>query len=184
MTCALRPALVANRRCIVPGYGAPHARVMIVGEAPGRHGADRTGDRSGRRVQALLIALDLSTESDPAVERPRLRDVFLTNVVRCNPPGNPTPAEVANCRPFLQAELAAVRPRVVVALGAFAARWAFAELLGRELPAGIRSLHGQVWPAGEQRLVCLVHPARASRQHMAVALMTLQPLLALTPESV
>ncbi|MCB0241567.1 MAG: uracil-DNA glycosylase, partial [Anaerolineae bacterium] len=60
---------------------------MIVGEAPGYLGADRTGvpftgDRSGRRVQKLLIALGMSEETDPAVETPRLRGVWLTNVVR------------------------------------------------------------------------------------------------------
>ena len=83
--CSHCPALVANRHLIVHGYGDPQARVMIVGEAPGYLGADRTGvpftgDRSGRRVQALLIRLGLSEESDPAVELPQLHGVFLTQV--------------------------------------------------------------------------------------------------------
>lgn len=174
--CSLCPALVTNRRRIVHGYGDPQARLMIVGEAPGYFGADRTsvpftGDRSGRRVQALLIRLGLSLETDPAAEQPHLRGVYLTNVVRCNPPGNrnPTPAEVANCAPYLAAELAAIRPKVVAALGIFAARWAFATMLRQALPARIRELHGQVWPAGDVMLVTLVHPARASRQQLATA---------------
>ncbi len=157
---------------------------MLVGEAPGYLGADRTGvpftgDRSGRRVQTLLMALGLSEEKDPAAALPRLRGVYLTNVVRCNPPGNrnPTPAEVANCAPYLAAELAAVRPQVVAALGSFAARWAFQRLRGEELPAGIRALHGQVWPAGAVTLVTLVHPARASRGQMALATAALRTLL-------
>ncbi|MDW8318900.1 MAG: uracil-DNA glycosylase [Anaerolineae bacterium] len=175
--CQRCPALAANRRCVVNGYGDPRARVMVVGEAPGRHGADRTGvpftgDRSGRRLQALLIRAGLSWEEDPAMERPRLRRVFLTNVVRCNPPGNrnPTPQETANCAPFLREELEAVRPAVVVAVGWFAARWAFAELLGQRPPAGMRALHGRRWAwlaAADRRpgvLLCLVHPARVSRQ--------------------
>jgi DNA polymerase len=127
--CARCPALVANRRRIVHGYGDPQASMMIIGEAPGYLGADRTGvpftsDRSGRRLQSLLIALGLSQEVDPTVVAPRLRGVYLTNVVRCNPPGNrnPTAQEVANCAPYLRAELARLRPRAVVALGSFAMR--------------------------------------------------------------
>jgi uracil-DNA glycosylase family 4 len=183
--CTLCPALAAHRRCIVQGYGDPWARLLIVGEAPGHLGADRTGvpftgDRSGRRVQALLMGLGLSEESDPAMNAPRLHGVYLTNVVRCNPPGNrnPTPVEVANCAPFLAAELAAIRPQVVATLGIFAARWAFRALLDRELPAGMRALHGQVWPAGQATLLTLVHPARASTTQMATAAAQLQMLLA------
>jgi DNA polymerase len=186
--CTLCPALAAHRQRIVHGYGDPHARLMIVGEAPGYLGADRTGvpftgDRSGRRVQALLMRLGLSEESDPAVAAPRLRGVYLTNVVRCNPPGNrnPTPAEVANCAPYLDAELASVAPAVVAALGSFACRWAFHVLLGQEMPAGIRALHGQVWPAGDVTLLPLVHPARASGAQMATAAAQLQMLLSGRP---
>jgi DNA polymerase len=181
--CSLCPALAANRRRIVHGYGDPQARVLLVGEAPGYLGADRTGvpftgDRSGRRVQALLIRLRLSEESDPTVEAPRLQGVFLTNVVRCNPPGNrnPTPAEVANCAPFLNAELAAIHPQVVATLGTFAARWAFRALLEQEMTAGIRALHGRVWPAGDVTLLTLVHPARASTAQMATAETALREL--------
>ena len=182
--CTRCPALAANRQRIVRGYGDPQARLMIVGEAPGYLGADRTGvpftgDRSGRRVQKLLIALGMSEETDPAVETPRLRGVWLTNVVRCNPPGNrnPTPAEVANCAPFLRAEMEAIKPKVVATLGNFAARWAFGELLGQEPPAGVRALHGQTWRAGDVTLLCLVHPARASNAQIAVAEQVLRSLL-------
>jgi uracil-DNA glycosylase family 4 len=76
---------------------------------------------------------------------------------------------VANCAPYLSAELAAIGPQVVATLGTFAARWAFGALLGQALPAGIRELHGQVWLAGDVTLVTLVHPARASHGQMAVA---------------
>ena len=182
--CTRCPALVANRHRIVHGYGDPQARVMIVGEAPGYLGADRTGvpftgDRSGRRVQALLIALGLSEETDPTVELPRLRGVFMTNVVRCNPPGNrnPTSLEVANCAPYLREELETIRPEIVATLGNFAARWAFGELLSQDPPAGIRELHGQVWRAGDVTLLCLVHPARASNAQMLVAEEELRRLL-------
>lgn len=182
--CTRCPALAANRQRIVHGYGDPAARLLIVGEAPGYLGADRTGvpftgDRSGRRVQALLIRLGLSQESDPSTAAPRLNDVYLTNVVRCNPPGNrnPTPAEVANCAPYLAAELAAIRPQVVATLGTFAARWAFRQLLDQEMPAGMRALHGRSWSAGAVTLLTLVHPARASRTQMDAAQQALLGLL-------
>jgi uracil-DNA glycosylase len=182
--CTLCPALAANRQRIVRGHGDPQARVLLVGEAPGYLGADRTGvpftgDRSGRRVQGLLIRLGLSEETDPAMAAPRLRGVYLTNVVRCNPPGNrnPTPAEVANCAPYLADELAAIRPQVVATLGTFAARWAFEALLHAEMPAGIRELHGRVWLAGDVTLLTLVHPARASNAQMTVAEQGLKGLL-------
>jgi DNA polymerase len=101
-------------------------------------------------------------------------------VVRCNPPGNrnPTASEIANCTPYLLEELATIRPQVVATLGAFAARWAFAHLLQRPLPAGIRQLHGRTWPAGDATLTTLVHPARASSTQMALAERVLRDLLA------
>lgn len=185
--CNRCPALAANRRTIAHGYGDPQPEVMFVGEAPGYLGADRTGvpftgDRSGRRVQALLIALGLSLESDPAVERPRLNGAFVSNVVRCNPPGNrnPTVGEVANCSPYLWAELEQLRPRVVVTMGGFAARWAFGALLGQALPAGIRELHGRIWTVQARNpefLLCLVHPARASNRQLSIAREALSELL-------
>ena len=181
--CVRCPELAANRQRIVHGYGDPQARTVIIGEAPGYRGADRTGvpftsDRSGRRLQSLLIALGLSHEVDPAVPAPRLRDAYLTNVVRCNPPGNrnPTAQEVANCTSYLQAELDQIRPQIVVTLGAFAMGWAFRELLGRRPPGGVRSLHGSTWQAGPTTLLVLVHPARASGQEMRVARLALAGL--------
>lgn len=189
--CTRCPELVANRRCIVPGYGDPQARLMIVGEAPGCRGADRTGvpftgDRSGRRLQALLIALGLSAETDPALPSPHLRGVFITNVVRCNPPGNrnPTAEEVAHCAPYLRDELEWVRPQVVATCGLFAARWAFAELLHEALPSGLRALHGQSRQAGDLLVVFLVHPARASTAQMATAQVALEQALSLKPAQV
>ena len=91
----------------VVGEGDLWAEIMFVGEAPGYKGGDLSGvpftrDRSGVRLQQLLIELGLSHETDPRLERPRLR-CFVTNVVRCNPPANRTPtrAEIALCKPYL-----------------------------------------------------------------------------------
>jgi len=163
---------------VVGGYGAVPAAVMFVGEAPGRHGADITGvpftrDRSGRRLQALLIRLGLSLEDDPTVERPRLRGCYLTNVVRCNPPGNrrPTVSETAACLPYLLEEIAHVRPRILVPVGLLASR-ALLGWLG--LPAGrMRDLHARpipvppgAGPDGLQFVLPLRHPSRASNAEL------------------
>ena len=170
--CARCPVLAANRQRVVAGYGTVPAAVMFVGEAPGWRGADRTGvpftgDRSGRRLQALLIRLGLSLESDPACEHPRLRDCFLSNAVRCNPPGNrrPTPAEVSACWPYLEQELALVQPRVIVPVGLVAAQLLLRRLLGRE--AGLmRDLHARLirveGTGGLELILPLRHPSRAS----------------------
>src|SRR5436190_17485017 len=93
-SCTRCPALVASRCRIVHGYGDPSARIVFIGEAPGRRGADRTGvpfsgDKSGRALQRMLIELKLMDAQTPA-DTPQLR-CFVTNVVRCCPPNNRTP---------------------------------------------------------------------------------------------
>jgi uracil-DNA glycosylase family 4 len=113
----------------VPGFGDSLARLLIVGLAPAAHGANRTGrvftgDGAGGSGDFLMSALhragfaNLSTSQRPD-DGLRLRDAFIAAAVRCAPPGNkPTPREIANCLPHLQAEIDALpRVRVVVALG-------------------------------------------------------------------
>ena len=165
--CTRCPALVANRQRIVHGYGAVPARVLFIGEAPGYKGGDQTGvpftrDRSGVRLQRLLIKLGLSAEEDPRAERPRLR-CFVTNVVRCNPPANRTPSrtEIANCLPYLWQELEQVQPEIVVPIGNVAARATFPRLLGRPAPP-ITGIHAQVFAGEGLTVVPLRHPARIS----------------------
>src|SRR5690242_1762668 len=89
--CTRCPALVASRKRIVHGYGDSRARIVFVGEAPGQHGADRTGvpfsgDKSGRVLQRMLIALELMDPLSPA-DMPALH-CYVTNAVRCCPPAN------------------------------------------------------------------------------------------------
>jgi uracil-DNA glycosylase family 4 len=166
-SCARCSALVASRRQIVHGYGDSASRVVFVGEAPGRHGADRTGvpfsgDKSGRTLQRIWIELGLSDERAPA-DAPHLR-CFVTNVVRCCPPGNrpPTPAEQSNCAPFLTYELDQLDPRIVVPVGLIALRAVGMRYLGYA-PAAIRPLHAVAIPTGDRMVVPLVHPSRISR---------------------
>lgn len=193
--CDRCPALAANRRCIVHGYGSAAARVMFVGEAPGRHGAGQTGvpftrDRSGSRLQQVLIDLGLSEESDPRTELPRLH-AYVTNVVRCNPPANrrPLPAEIAACLPYLWQELALIQPEIVVPVGGVALQAVAGRLLGRPAPP-ISLAHAQVWAvppdprasAGGPRLIVpLRHPARISNAGLALFVEVLARVLAGVP---
>jgi uracil-DNA glycosylase family 4 len=113
----------------VPGFGDRRARVLLVGLAPAAHGANRTGrvftgDGGGGSGDFLMSALHRAgfaniPTSQHLHDGLKLRDAFIAAAVRCAPPGNkPTPEEVANCLPHLEAEIDALpRVRVVVALG-------------------------------------------------------------------
>lgn len=118
-----RCPLCAGRTRAVPGEGNPGARLMLVGEGPGRQ-EDETGrpfvGAAGQLLERMLAAIGLTRG-----------EVYIANVVKCRPPGNraPTEAEAQACLPFLRAQFALVRPRVLVCLGATPARY----LLGPEL---------------------------------------------------
>lgn len=134
------PRLVAyretNRRAepawfngAAPSFGDPHARLLIVGLAPGRTGANRTGrpftgDYAGDLLYSTLKKLSLAEgeyRADPA-DGLTLKGAMITNAVRCAPPENkPTPAEIAACRPFLSSRIeASQKMRVMLALGSIA----------------------------------------------------------------
>ncbi len=128
----------------VPGFGDPQAWLVLVGLAPGAHGANRTGrmftgDRSGKWLYGELFRQGLSSaeESDRAGDGLTLRGVYITAAGRCAPPGNkPTPVELGNCRPYLVRELEALRAtRVVLALGRIAHDAVLAARRDRGLPA-------------------------------------------------
>ncbi len=123
----------------VPSFGDPAARIVLVGLAPGAHGANRTGrmftgDRSGDFLYAALHRAGLATrpESVSRDDGLALAGAWITAACRCAPPDNrPSPGELARCAPFLDRELALLRPRAVLALGAIAweampARWSAA----------------------------------------------------------
>ncbi len=126
--CCDCAALVKCRSRVVPGDGAVPAQVMFVGIAPGRFGGDITGvpfsgDRSGILLRKMIAGASIE-------------NVFITNLVRCNPRDergrnrDPLAGEIDNCRKHLDAEIAMVRPRIIVCLGAMAWR----ELAGRDAP--------------------------------------------------
>lgn len=139
-TCPLCPRLVAYRAAnaraepawfngAAPSFGDANARLLIVGLAPGRTGANRTGrpftgDYAGDLLYGTLKKLGLAAgeyRADPN-DGFTLKGAMITNAVRCAPPENkPTPEEIATCRPFLAARLAALPTvRAILALGAIA----------------------------------------------------------------
>jgi uracil-DNA glycosylase family 4 len=127
----------------VPGFGDPKARLLVVGLAPAAHGANRTGrmftgDRSGDWLYRALHKAGFANQPT-SVSRDdglRLRDAYVTAIVRCAPPANrPTPDERANCRPWLEAELDLLdRVQVVVPLGGLAYNQLLATYADRGLP--------------------------------------------------
>ena len=109
-----RCGLGRTRQCLVFGVGNPDARLVLVGEAPGRE-EDEKGEpfvgEAGRLLDRILLAMGLHRD-----------EVYICNVLKCRPPNNrdPEPGEVATCEPFLIRQLAAIRPELIVALGRFA----------------------------------------------------------------
>jgi DNA polymerase len=150
-SCVACP-LAASRTNVVFSAGTPAARLMFVGEGPGRD-EDLAGEpfvgRSGQLLDRL-IAEELGLFR---------QDCYIANVVKCRPPNNrdPLPDEVAACRHFLQGQVELVAPAVVVTLGNFAVR----ALLGRD--DGVTRLRGRVYPFSAGVLVPTFHPAAALR---------------------
>ncbi len=161
----------------IPGFGDPHARLLIVGLAPAAHGGNRTGriftgDRSG---DFLYRALHRAGFANQPWSRHRndglvLHDCYITAAVRCAPPANtPTPRELATCRPYLVEEIHLLRNvRIVIALGriafdAFVKAWGEA---GRPMPVPRPGFaHGAVAKLPEG--ICLLasyHPSQQNTQ--------------------
>jgi DNA polymerase len=142
-----RCPLAATRTTAVYGEGNPLASLLLVGEGPGAD-EDRLGrpfvGQAGRLLDELLAEAGLDR-----------RAVYITNVVKCRPPHNrdPLPEEAAACRPFLDTQIARLRPRVLLCLGNVAARL----LLGTT--ERITAIRGQVRRVGGQLVVPTVHPA-------------------------
>jgi uracil-DNA glycosylase len=136
-----------GRKQIVFGVGSPNADLMFVGEAPGRD-EDEQGEpfvgRAGQLLTKIIEAINLTRE-----------DVYIANVIKCRPPENrnPEPDEVASCEPFLFRQVDAIKPKVIVALGTFAAH----ALLKTDTP--ISRLRGRTYTYRGAQLICTFHPA-------------------------
>lgn len=142
-----RCALHKGRNKLVFGDGSPVARLMFVGEGPGAD-EDAQGlpfvGKAGQLLNNMIAAMGLKRE-----------EVYIANVVKCRPPGNrtPEPDEANTCTPFLFKQIDAVRPQVLVALGATAATY----LLGQRQP--LAGLRGRVHPYRGMQLIVTYHPA-------------------------
>jgi DNA polymerase len=147
-----RCALAGGRTNVVFGVGDPNARLMFVGEGPGRE-EDLKGEpfvgRSGQLLDRLMLE-EIGLTRD---------QVYIANTVLCRPPGNrdPVPAELEACNPWLEAKLEIIRPAVVVTLGNFATK----QLLNTT--EGITKLRGKSYPFRTGVLVPTYHPAAALR---------------------
>ena len=151
----------------VPGFGDPEARVVLIGLAPGAHGANRTGrmftgDRSGDWLYRALWQTGFANQPKSAGRDDglELTGAYITAPVKCAPPANkPTTEERDNCHPFLAQELAELtEAKVFVALGSFAAREVAAFFNLKPRP---KFGHGACYSfAGEKHLVCSYHPSQ------------------------
>ena len=161
----------------VPAFGDPNARLMIVGLAPAAHGANRTGrmftgDRSGDFLYEQLFRAGFANQphSKRADDGLALTDTLISAAIRCAPPDNrPLPQEIRNCLPFLEREIAIVRPRVVLALGGIALN-TYLDLLKRQglIPsrAAYPFAHGASFslPGNLPRLFAAYHPSQQNTQ--------------------
>jgi len=151
--------IVKTRNRAVKGIGSQNAKIMIIGLAPGRYGADLTGipfsrDPSGRLLDEMLVAAGLSRE----------RDVFITNLVKCNPKDNlgrnrqPSKIEILNCQSFLKREMELLKPKIIVPLG----RPASEIILDKKIQ-NMKEFHGRVISKNGRIIFPFIHPGYVIR---------------------
>ena len=140
-----------SRKNAVPGEGPANAEIMLIGEGPGFHenqqGKPFVG-AAGKFLDELLASIQL-----------KRTDVFVTNVVKCRPPSNrdPLPLELKACNDFLECQIQALNPKVIVTLGRFS--------MARFLPnAKISQAHGKAMTVKGRLVVAMYHPAAALHQ--------------------
>jgi DNA polymerase len=144
-------ALHESRKKSVPGDGPADAEIMFIGEGPGFHENEQGHPfvgASGKFLDQLLAQADVTRA-----------DVFIANVVKCRPPGNrdPLPDELAVCDTYLEAQIQAINPSIIVTLGRFS--------MNKFFPgAKISAVHGQMQKVGDRFVIPMFHPAAALHQ--------------------
>jgi uracil-DNA glycosylase family 4 len=143
-----RCKLAGGRKNIVFGQGNPRAALMFVGEGPGADEDEKGLAFVGRAGQLLTDIIEKGLK----IPRP---EVFIANVIKCRPPQNrnPEPDEILSCQPFLEAQIDAIRPKVIVGLGKFAGQW----LLKTAEP--ISRIRGRVGEFRGIKVMPTYHPA-------------------------
>ncbi len=145
--CTKCSELAESRTQTVFADGNPKSRIVLIGEAPGAD-EDKQGipfvGRAGKLLTNILAAYNLSRD-----------DVYTINILKCRPPENrdPTPEEAANCRGFLDAQIAEVNPKYIICLGAVASQ----NLLSTDQSIG--SLRGRWHTYKDHRVLCTYHPS-------------------------
>lgn len=145
--CERCSELAMNRRQTVFGTGNPDAKIMFIGEAPGAD-EDKQGEpfvgAAGQLLDKIIKACGLNRE-----------DLYICNILRCRPPGNrnPLPQEAGNCREYLDAQIAIVKPEYIVCWGSIAAQ----NLLSEQRSVG--KLRGTWLQHGEAKVLCTYHPS-------------------------
>jgi uracil-DNA glycosylase family 4 len=161
----------------LPAFGDPNARLVIIGLAPAAHGGNRTGrmftgDRSGDFLYEQLYRAGFANQptSKHADDGLILKDALISAAVRCAPPANkPLPEEILNCSPYLEQELALIRPRAILALGGIALN-AYLDLLKRQGLIASRAAfpfsHGASFalPGNLPHLFAAYHPSQQNTQ--------------------
>jgi uracil-DNA glycosylase family 4 len=161
----------------VPGFGDPHARLLIIGLAPAAHGGNRTGraftgDRSGDFLYARLYEAGFANQPTSVAVNDglELRGAYISAAARCAPPDNkPLPEELLNCAGYLEEEFEILRPRAVLALGGIAFH-AYLRLLVKQgriaSVAGYKFSHGAEFklPGDLPHLFASYHPSQQNTQ--------------------
>jgi len=146
-----RCALYHSRKRSVPGEGPPNAEIMFIGEGPGFHENEQGRPFVGAAGQFLDELL-----AQAGLKR---TEVWIGNVIKCRPPGNrdPLPEELAACNEYLERQMAAINPKIIITLGRYS--------MGKFMPgAKISSVHGQMRLHGDRFVIAMFHPAAALHQ--------------------
>jgi len=151
VVCTRCLALVNSRTQVVPGDGAENAAIMFIGEAPG-YNEDQQGrpfvGQAGQYLNQLMASINLKREQ-----------VYITNVIKCRPPGNrePLPTEIENCYPWLKQQIELIKPRIIVTLGRYS--------MARFFPGkSISKIHGTAQKQDSTIYFAMYHPAAALHQ--------------------
>lgn len=143
--------LGSTRKNFVFGFGHPHAKLMLIGEAPGRD-EDESGipfvGRAGQLLDKMLLAINLNRNS-----------IYIANILKCRPPQNrdPLPDEILKCEPYLYKQLELIKPKVLLALGRVAGQ----NLLKQE--SSLSNMRNQEFYYNEIPLIVTYHPAALLR---------------------
>ena len=146
--------LYKTRARAVPGEGSTRAKIMLVGEAPGKN-EDTQGrpfvGAAGKILDKLLRAIKL-----------KRKEIFISNILHCRPPHNRNPRakEIKSCTPYLNQQIQIIKPKIICTLGNFATSYILGKF-GIKTEKGISKIHGKVFHVKGIKIIPLYHPAAA-----------------------